>query len=179
MLHSDIVEDLTTELKESKKHQARIKRLRKKAGVVMKKPKKITVACTGPIAVSPKYESPWEDVWLSWKAKPGRKKYYLAPCLQGRIDAVQEHEINLECKEKYPEDDWDKEIENSKAVLEAMSLGKIYVADPESDMPAIYTPKDFIDRAEAEKMIVHLMGLHGVKNIKCVWKKPEFIIIPM
>lgn len=142
-------------------------------------PKKITVDCYGPIAVGRKYQSPWEDVWLSWKAKPGRKKYYLAPCLIGKIDAEQSHELNLECVKIHPDTNWTEEIEQSKAAVEATSLGKIFIADPESAIPNVYTPKDFIDRAEAEKMIACLMKLHGVKNIKCVWRKPRFIVVPM
>jgi hypothetical protein len=33
--------------------------------------KRIVAVCYGPIAFGPQYRSPWEDVWIRWKAKPG------------------------------------------------------------------------------------------------------------
>ena len=43
--------------------------------------KRIVAICYGPIAFGPQYRSPWEDVWIRWKAKPGRRLYYAAPTL--------------------------------------------------------------------------------------------------
>jgi len=145
----------------------------------MRKGKKINVNCFGPIAVSKKYSSPWEDVWLSWTGKPGRKKYRLAPCLCGKLEAEQELELTLECKEKYPEIDWDEDIQKSELALMEISNGNIYVEDPKDKITNIYTPKDCIDREEAEKMIRILMESHGFDLIRLKWNRPKLIVIPM
>ena len=141
--------------------------------------KKITIKCSGPIAASKKYQSPWEDVWLSWTGKPGRTRYYCAPCLASKTEALSEHEINLECKKKYPENHWDEEIKESQNTLEEIASGKIYIADA-SDIPNIYSPKDYIDRAEAEKMIALVMyEVYGFDKIRCKWDRLKFMVIPM
>ena len=142
-------------------------------------PKEIKVKCYGPITLSSNYESPWEDVWLSWKGKPGRKKYYLGPCLSSKTDAESEHEINLECQEKHPDIEWDEEIEKSRETLEVINNGEIYIDDNHSTIPNVYSPKEFINRKEAERMIVKLLETRGVKNIKCNWLKPKMIIVPI
>jgi len=141
--------------------------------------KKITVKCHGPIAANRKYKSLWEDVWLSWTGKPGRTKYYSAPCLIGKLNAEDDHELNLDCVKKYPETDWDDEIAQSKSAIEAISRGEIYIDDPKSDIPNVYTSKDLIDRKEAELMIAEVMKLHGFKEIRYKWIRPKIVVIPM
>ena len=37
-------------------------------------PKKIEIKCYGPIAVDKEAECLWEDVYMYWTQKPGRKK---------------------------------------------------------------------------------------------------------
>jgi hypothetical protein len=50
--------------------------------------KRIVAVCYGPIAFGPQYRSPWEDVWIRWKAKPGRRLYYAAPTLICRAELL-------------------------------------------------------------------------------------------
>lgn len=142
-------------------------------------PKKITVASYGPIAVSSKYESPWEDVYLSWTAKPGRKKYRIAPCLCSKSEAEREHRINLKCRAENPEMDWSDDINHSTLALEAIALKGIYIDGPDSDIPNVYSPAEFIDRIEAERMIAEVMKLHGFNSIRCKWKRPKIVVIPV
>ena len=141
--------------------------------------KEIKVRCYGPIAVSKQYESPWEDVWLSWKGKPGRKKYYLGPCLKSRTECKSDLEINLDCQKDYPEHDWSDDIKRNKLALAAIKSGKIFIDDNYPTIPDICSPKEFINRKEAEVMIgVVLKEMYDIKNIKCNWLKPNIIIIP-
>ena len=58
--------------------------------------KEIKVNCRGQISISSKYESPWEDVWLSWKGKPGRKKYYSILRLSSKTECESKLKIKLE-----------------------------------------------------------------------------------
>jgi len=59
-------------------------------------PKEIKVTCWGSIALSDKYKSYWEDVWLTWKGKPGRKKYYSILRLSSKTECESKLKIKLE-----------------------------------------------------------------------------------
>jgi len=140
-------------------------------------PKKITVKCYGPIGINKTYQSSWEDVWLSWTDKPGRKKYYLAPCLCSKTDLKRDYQIELELKE----DGILSFLKQTEDALKFVNNNKIYVYvhNDYKNIPTIYSPKDFIDRAEAERMISEVMKLHGYDSIICKWKRPKTVIIPM
>lgn len=142
-------------------------------------PKKITVRCHGPIALNKKYHSPWEDVWLSWTDKPGRKKYYLAPTLCSKPTVVQDQEINFECQKEHPDLDYKDDIIETAKALDSINQGEIYIDNTNSKIPNVSTPKDYINREEAERMIAEVMKLHGYESIICKWRRPKFIIIPM
>lgn len=129
-------------------------------------PKKIKVSCCGPIAFSKKHQSPWEDVWLSWTEKPGRKKCSIAHTLIGRAD--------LERTLEYDEDGT-KEL---KTALVHAKNGCYFVA-PFENMSNVYTPKEFIDREEAERMISKVMKEYGFKSIVCKWLRQKLLIIPV
>lgn len=142
-------------------------------------PKKITVKCYGPIGHNKTYQSPWEDVWLSWTGKPGRKKYYLAPTLCSKTSTIYDQEINIECKKRNPNIDFDDDIKETQKAIDSINNGIIYIDNPKSKLPNISSPKDYIDRAEAERMIAEVMKLHGYDSIICKWRRPKFVIIPI
>jgi len=145
------------------------------AGAVM--PKQITVACHGPIAVSRKYRSPWEDVRLSWTGKPGRKKYHLVVSLFSKPSAVRYHR---ELTAHDGDGESDEQMHQSGLAIEAMDHGKRHLIMTGCDnLPDVYSPEEFIDRAEAERMIADVMRANGYENIRCKWKRPKFIITPI
>lgn len=148
-------------------------------------PKKIIVKCHGPISINSEYQSPWEDVWLSWTDKPRRTKYYCGPTLICKPTLESDLKISLECKKDYADNNYDlqngfdKEIEeytNALAILEHID---IHIPIFNDDIPNIYTSKDYIDRQEAERMIAELMKVYGYDDIVCKWKRSKFVIIPM
>ena len=141
--------------------------------------KKITVDCHGPIAANKKNKSSWEDVWLTWTGKPGRKKYHLGPCLMSKTALERDHEDNLKCSRKYPEIDWTDDLYQSELALKKVTLGEIHIEDPDSSITNIYTQKECIDRKEAERMIKVLLKLHGFNDVRFKWNRPKFIVIPM
>jgi len=142
-------------------------------------PKKITIRCYGPIALNRKYKSPWEDFYLSWTGKPGRKKYRLAPYLCSRPDIEWHHRRDLETQEKNEDADLGQRILQDTLILEALGKGRIYIEDGDTYLPNVYTPAEFIDRAEAERLIAELMKLRGFDKIRCKWKRPKVIVIPV
>lgn len=154
---------------------------------------KVNVTCTGPIALSRKYSCIWEDVYINWNIKPGRKnKKYLAPTLMSRTDIERDIEllkkeqksvgksygsnINLDEVELCEED----EIEYNKEILQELDKGNIFIQkDMDDSTPDVVTPKEYIDRDEAERMLTKLLEeWFGLKNIKFKWKRPNFVIIP-
>jgi hypothetical protein len=75
--------------------------------------------------------------------------------------------------------DWREAVKQSKLALQTIGKGKIYIDDPSSRIPNIYTPRELINRAEAERMIAEVMKLHGFDSIRCKWMRPKLLIIPV
>lgn len=145
-------------------------------------PKKITVSCCGPIALGKRnnYEVPWEDVYLSWSGKPKGKKYRIAPVIVSKTDAEHEYKLLKELQEENPDYDFSEEINILENALKHIKeYNQIYIHDPNDPLCAIYTPKEYIDRKEAERMIRELMVNHyGFNEIICKWKRPRLVILP-
>lgn len=145
---------------------------------------KVNVTCTGPIAVSRKYSCIWEDVYINWNVKPGRKnKKYLAPTLMSRTDV--ERDLEIETKELKEAKDEDivfieTEIEYNKEILQELDKGNIFIQkDMDDTVPDVVTPKEYIDRDEAERMLTKLLEeWFDLKNIKFKWKRPNFVVTP-
>ena len=139
--------------------------------------KKLLIVCFGTLALNKKLQTSWEDLFVLWTGKPGRKKYEVSMCLQSKPATEDEHKSNLELSAEHPEQDWTKDINQSTLALEAVTSGRIYVDLDRTDNYAYaYSPKDRIDRAEAERMIAETMKLYGFESIRCKWKKPKFVI---
>ena len=144
-------------------------------------PKKIIVESSSYLAIYKDYKTPWEDVWLITTIKPGRKKLKLGPCLIGRKSL----EGDLLWEEKFKNEDKDlfyqEEYDLLKNALEAIDKGEYFYhyfkGEDGLNIPDIYSPKDYIDREEAEKMIGDLMmKKYGFNEIKCKWKRPGIFI---
>lgn len=162
--------------------------------------KRIRCICHGPIAAGPQYQSPWEDVWLRWKGKPGRKKYYAAPTLVCSAEIPVELESHEQIRNRedvppiaglefspttkeeraswYREDD-----ERLRAAQEALKTQPYHI-DPTwiqgRHLETIYTNAKGIDRAEAERMLTfYLREVFGVKNPKFQWDRPRIIVQPI
>jgi len=71
-------------------------------------------------------------------------------------------------------------MHQSGLAIEAMDHGKRHLIMTGCDnLPDVYSPEEFIDRAEAERMIADVMRANGYENIRCKWKRPKFIITPI
>lgn len=138
-------------------------------------PKKILVRCHSPLAVDRKCDVEWSDVWLSWTDKPGRKKYYLAPCLCSKSSLDLDIEVQNKCTADYPDLDWRDETEMLAKASEAVGAGRIYIEDSPNGTPTIYSPMEYINRDEAERMIAEVMKLHGYNDIVCKWKRTKIV----
>lgn len=139
--------------------------------------KHVIAICYGPIAFGPRYKSPWEDVWLRWKGKPGRRCYYSAPTLVCRAELVADLARHRERRKKRPKSN-PTDIAYDEAILQALEDSPYAVDD--WDPPNVYTCAIGLDRAEAERMLAFLLEhRYGVMNPKFKWKKKtDFCIMP-
>lgn len=149
---------------------------------------KVNVLCTGPIAISRKYCCTWDDVWINWNVKPGRKnKKYLAPTLMSRTDIERDLENHKkefeELKEKESDDIVfiETEIEYDKEILQELDKGNIFIQKDMDDLiPDVVSPKEYINKDEAERMLTKLLEeWFGLKNIRFKWKRPKLVVTPV
>lgn len=134
----------------------------------------------GPIFAGSHYRSGWEDVWLRWKGKPGRTIYRAAPCLISSGDLRGEIESCRWMLERHPgkyDRHYQQDIAANEAILARLTEAPYWADD--ADCPNVYTRTDYIDRAEAERMIAwFLADRYGVKRPKLDWQRPEIVVIP-
>jgi hypothetical protein len=46
------------------------------------------------------------------------------------------------------------------------------------NIPNIYTSAEWIDRAEAERMLRYYLASMGYHNVRFNWKRPDFVVNP-
>lgn len=142
-------------------------------------PKKIEIKCYGPIAVSKTAKCPWEDVYMYWTQKPGRKKKRMWVVLDTKVNM----EKDLESYKKLQEEgdaDFSEEISEFEKELKILETTDIMVGTVEDDYAELFTNNDFIDRNEAEKMMFKFLRYLGINNeLKFKWRRQNFIITPV
>ena len=136
---------------------------------------KVHVFCFGPIAVSRNAKSIWEDVWISWKIKPGRKNYKrIAPQLFSRTELT---------RDEIPLDDYEIAF-NNKMLKRLETEDIVYdeddrVAGSSIEMPTIITGKVNVTKDETERMLRRYFSKKGFDNpIYFKWYRPKIIVIP-
>ena len=127
----------------------------------------------GVLNAGPHYRAAWQDVWLRWKGSD-RKVYRAAPCLLSCNEAVFDWlsvEADLQC-ETAPEERTrlGKEVAEARATMAWLETNQYHIAD--GPFPDVRTWVTSINRAEAERMLSHLLDVRfGVKNPKFVWRR--------
>jgi hypothetical protein len=141
--------------------------------------KHVRCFCHGAIAVDPSYLSPWEDVWLRWKGKPGRKVYHASPCLMCAAELVQDISLHAKIREEENEPDWyRREDAASQTMLTGLETQELVAHGEGAGLDIVTKAKGF-DRKHAERMLAWwLEQEHGIKNPKFIWDRPEFVIQP-
>lgn len=152
----------------------------------MRQRKHIRVRCYGPIAVDKSYESPWEDIWLRWRDRPGRaRKATVTICGRGNLENdidIQEKCLADAVREKK---DYATECAADLAKLRGL-LAKLttpestalYPHDDDDGCPDIYCGKEMLTRAEAERVMAQwLEQKHGLRNLKFCWRRPRYMVV--
>lgn len=141
--------------------------------------KKVYVRCYAPIAVDSSFSVPWCDVWLRFHDR--RKTAYKAPTLRSRLNLLSDLEINQECAAEYPvhKSLYEDDIQKYNWILRFLESNPFYCDLFNVDQPDIFTAKDLIDRAEAERMIDWYLRSLGFNGCVQKWKRPSCIVRPL
>ena len=154
------------------------------ARVAPSRGKLIVCSGHGPLQVNGKHKVPWEDVWIEWTGKPGRKKMRFGPTLVGYAELLDQIDFEKEMVAEYPDvEEYKRDLLDYEHA--AKTLAVIYetcaIIDPKyRTTPNIYTSKRMIDRAEAEKMLgYYLRNYHGIERPRFKWKRARYVVDPM
>jgi hypothetical protein len=148
-------------------------------------PKGKLVHCKGhePIFIQPSFKQPWADVWINWAAKPGRKRMRCGPTLVSLPSAKQDLELTKRCADENPSLDYAEDLEREEIIVTVLEAGaEIHCDKSLSGIPQITTSKDYIDRAEAERMLrFYLEQEHKLSVVRFKWHRPThgLIVMPM
>lgn len=141
--------------------------------------KRIIVRGHGVWNAGPHESTTWDDVWLRWAGKPGRKTYRAAPCLMSYADLVSEIEFTRGMFEFAPDDaeTWQEELDHLLAIKDHLER-EPYYTEMRTRFPNTYTRVATIDRAEAERMLTHMLRVrYGVVgDLKFDWRKTRCVV---
>jgi len=139
--------------------------------------KQIQVRCHEPIAIDPTWKQGWSDVWLRWKWNPKRScRAFLT--LVGRIELLSDMETTKRCLDD-SSDLWYHfrcELDEQERMLASLSRNEMVY---NTGSLTVYTRNDWINRAEAERMISLYLTTENIWYPKFVWKRPTHIISPV
>lgn len=154
------------------------------------KQKRVHVVTHGPLAVYPTAEIGWEDVWL--RVSSGRRTLRLAPCLVSRKHLCSD--IHLTKKSVHETNEFGEHaraalIELNDMLTQIDAHGFAVDQKPKTTrrgrdpgrefaVANLYTRADWINKAEAERMIAFYLATLGLRNCVYKWKTPSFIAWP-
>jgi hypothetical protein len=139
--------------------------------------KRIVVEGYGPLATGPHQVTNWDDVWISWKRRPGRPRTQLAPTLVGFAEFRAQEELSRQD----PADQGS--VESNARIRRELEAAPASVVIDEVEPPNVYTRAETIDRAEAERMLACLMERrYGIRHPKFRWQRrgrDGFALVPV
>jgi len=125
---------------------------------------------------------PWSDVRISFVEEPGGQTIEFEPTLVSRARLERDLDFERDYRRKHPREDGSATIERLATIVEHFNNGAEFYVDIKSTndkIPEIYTSHEFIDQAEAERMLVHFLETQGIKNIGFQWIWPDIVCPPI
>lgn len=125
---------------------------------------------------------PWSDVRISFVAEPGGQTIEFEPTLVSHARLERDLNFEREYQRQHPREDGSAIIERLATIVEQFNNGaECYVDSKSKDdrIPEIYTSHEFIDQAEAERMLVHFLGTRGIKDVGFQWIWPDIVCPPI
>lgn len=144
--------------------------------------KTIKMICYGSIARGPRYQSPWEDVWIEYFSGKGRLKQE-GPCIVGAYDLQNQIDMQKSIINKNPElRKRDEYIESLQRVKSEFSQGNRFAlldVEMKTDTPDIFINQEWVDKKSAEEAVEWYLIKKGVlkSEPRFKWKKfKDFVI---
>jgi hypothetical protein len=154
-----------------------------------------------PFAQYPNARVPWDDVYLRWKGKPGRRVYRGAPCLECEAEVHADLKIHEDIRNREDDEElnaldpifrpartttkaerqtWYRDEDATyQQVLKDLETQE-FACHGEGAGLHIYTKAQGINKREAERMLAWwLERTHGIRNPKFVWNRPKFWVTPV
>jgi hypothetical protein len=125
---------------------------------------------------------PWSDVRISFVAEPGGQTIEFEPTLVSHARLERDLDFERDYQRKHPREDGSTTIERLATLVEHFNNGaEFYVDNKSTDdkIPEIYTRHEFIDQAEAERMLAHFLGTRGIKDVGFQWIWPDIVCPPI
>ncbi len=168
--------------------------------------KRVYVYCHHPIALGPEHKCGWADVWLRFYKR--RVPMRLAPTLVSRVDLLSkiritksiisdgENGIGWDCDFARAMDldaPPDPEEYRPRLVEEEALLARLdmegFVVDHEPlpgknpgrlfSLSNVYTKEEWLDRAEAIRMMDFYLAKINIRGVTYKWNRPEFVAMPV
>ena len=119
----------------------------------------------------------WEDIWISWKGKPGRTTYKASPCVICSAELEFDMWLHDKIRREQNEPDWYlDEDENAREALATLERQEYAVMGVDASLQIVTKAKG-IDRKEAERMLAwYLLRYHRVRNPKFSWQRSEYLV---
>jgi len=135
--------------------------------------KTVRIYCYEPVAKYPEAQQPWSDVYLSFKAKPGRKVYRYAPTITTLAYMKIMNDFMVLGGTLQPEysDALIQLVEKNGILIDTTEHGK-------PDMPEIFVSNDYLDRLTIEGILRIFLKTLQIGNVKFKWDKPSIIVTP-
>jgi hypothetical protein len=151
--------------------------------------KQVSLTTYSPIQYHPEYEARWDDIYISYKVRPG-KRVNLGPTLIGYNDFLEDltYTIKNNGREiKYEADslasslgiepfepyilDLNEELNELNRVKEELKTNFVAICSSDYGTPTIYTSAPMITKKVAERMIAELMASIGFKSVSMRWRR--------
>ncbi len=145
--------------------------------------KTIRMFCYGPITLSPKYESPWEDVWIKYHQR--RKVISEGPCVVGTIELDSQIRLEESLMKDHPSEWRDEHLKDLLRIKSEFSEGNRFALldlTMQSGTPDIFVNQEWITRSTAEEAIAWYLRKKGVLKTNPRfrwWKNKDLIISPV
>jgi hypothetical protein len=151
----------------------------------MSQRKRVRVKCYGAIALSPDYESPWEDVWVRWKTRPGHSTRWRVATVVGRVNLERDFKLASEGlaeaerdKDESLANDYREDVGFYGKVLRGISLHGVEINEAGEGGPDIYVNKPMLNRADAEHALSEWLDrAYYIREPKFEWDRPKHAIV--
>jgi hypothetical protein len=136
--------------------------------------KKVKVCCHGPLGVGKQYKSPWEDIWIYYKIRPGKSHHFWFTFIS-YPDFRRGAAFNIECARDSTDADFSEEIAYDERIEKYLETNDFHFNETQGDF---VVRQNYIDREVVENLLDWYMKSKGYNDVKYKWKYPNIVVLP-